>query len=233
MNIYYNKRYFEERDILIPHLATAIKSLAKKHKLKTVLDVGCGTGRLVNYLNKERIFAYGCDISNEAVKKAIVLNSKRSIYLASADKLPFKNGSFDLVTSISTIEHLDKKSVKKFIEEAGRVLKTKGFIFLVTPNFSSPFRSIYGKNWFGYKDPTHINFFTPNALSNLLKANGFDHINFNFKIPYQNYLEWDFPSFFHKFPKWLKILVIYLLFSTPLSRIRNSFWISAQKVSDR
>lgn len=226
----YDKSYFIERDVLIPHLAATVKKLMKENKLKKVIDVGCGTGLLVKFLNDNHFQAVGVDSSRQAVQAAQKNVGGKNIILAKATNLPFDDESFDLVTSISMIEHLTLKDAGNFIKEARRVLKKDGFIFLVTPNFSTPLRIIYGKKWFAYKDPTHINFFTPISLSSLLKEKGFKNINFNFKIPYQDNLEQGFPSFFQKFPRWSKTLVLYLLFSTPLSRVRNSFWISAQKV---
>ena len=225
----YTRQYFEQRDLLIPHMANVIKSLAKSKKLIKVLDVGCGTGRLVKFLNDSGFKAIGCDSSEKAVEKAKKLNKKGIIIKASASRLPFGKNSFDLITAISVIEHLKKSESENFFKEARRTLKPEGFIFLVTPNFATPLRIIQGKNWFAYKDPTHINFFTPGKLFKMLKRYGFFDPKFLFKIDYDKSLNWEFPSFFLKLPKLTKKILIYLLFSTPLSLIRNSFWIAAQK----
>jgi len=214
MSTQYNERYFSERDRLDLHIAKSIEILMRDNALKRVLDVGCGTGKLVQFLNKNRFEAYGCDNAEIAIKTAQSINKKNSIIKAPAAKLPFKKNSFDMITSISTIEHLTNKEVVAFIHEAKRVLKPNGFIFIVTPNFASPWRFIQRKKWFGYSDPTHINFFTPLSLANLLKDHGFYNPKFWFKT--------NDPSFWKNF-------IYYLLFSTPFCFIRNSFWISAQK----
>lgn len=225
----YNKKYFEDRDHLPPPLASAVKIFMQESKLKKVLDVGCGTGRLVEFLNKNQFEAYGSDNSKIAIKHARKINRKNSIILASATKLPFADESFDLVTSISVIEHLTPRQAKKFILEVKRVLKQKGFIFLVTPNFATPIRLFHGKNWFGFKDPTHINFYTPFSLANLLKKYGFDKIKLLFKTDKNVSYDFEFPGLLSKLPRPLKITLIFLLFSSPFTFIRNSFWISAQK----
>src|SRR3989304_4817174 len=105
----YTKNYFCGHDVLIPHLAQGIIKLMPKNKLKKVLDVGCGTGRLVKHLNKQSLRsspaergaglkqsfrAIGCDNSPNAVRIAQKLNNKLTIKLASATKLPFKKNSF-------------------------------------------------------------------------------------------------------------------------------------------
>jgi len=214
MSTQYNERYFSERDRLDVNIAKSIKILMKDNHLKKVLDVGCGTGKLVKFLNENGFQAYGCDTAEIAVKTAQKNNKKNAILKASATKLPSKNNSFDLIASISTIEHLTQKEIVSFLKEAYRVLRPQGFLFIITPNFASPWRFIQGRKWFGYSDPTHINFFTPLSLAKLLKDYDFYNPKFWFKTNYKNY--------------W-KNFVYYLLFSTPFCFIRNSFWIAAQK----
>lgn len=225
---YYDEKYFRERDHLDIHLAEAIKIFMDENSLKRVLDVGCGTGRLVKFLNEEGFEAMGCDNQETAVKYAKKL-IKNAVVKASATKLPFKKGSFDLVCCVSVLEHLIKKDTKKFLTEAKRVLAPNGFVLLVTPNFATPLRYIQGERWFGYSDPTHVNFFTPGKLSGLLRSYGFINVKLHFKTKYTSSFDWDLPGFTHKFPRPLKNFITYLLISTPFSNIRNSFWIAAQK----
>lgn len=225
---YYNKNYFKKRDFLDLHLAEMINILMNENRLKSILDVGCGTGRLVKFLKEAGYEVKGCDLSTEAVRFAQKLVPGQ-ISQARARKLPFKNNSFDIITSISVIEHLNKKEAHKFFNEAKRVLKSKGILFLVTPNFATPIRYFQGKKWFGYSDPTHIVFYTPKSLSQLLKKYGFENTKLWFKTKYSKTFDWEFPSFFSKLPKYVKKILIYLLFSSPLCLIRNSFWISAHK----
>ncbi len=225
----YNTKYFDERDHLDLHIAESIRQFMNGYKLKNLLDVGCGTGRMVKYFNDKGFKSFGCDIYDDALKAARRINKKNSIVKASATKLPFKKDSFDIIISISVIEHLTPHEAEKFIKEARRVLKPEGFIFLVTPNYATPIRLIQGKKWFGYSDPTHINFYTPKRLSTQLKNMGFTHIRTRFKIKYGSTFAWEFPHHFGKLPTSIKRFFVYLFFSSPLSIIRNSFWISAQK----
>ena len=184
----------------------------RNHKLKKVLDVGCGTGKLVRFLNDAGFSATGCDLSEEALKIAKQKNKKNTFVKASAIKLPFKNNSFDLLTVISLVEHLTKKEINMFLSEAYRVVKPNGYIFLVTPNFNSPMRFLLRRKWFGYSDPTHITFFTPSSLKSHLQKYGFINTRYWFKTK-NNFLT-------------------YLLFSTPLCFIRDSFWIAAKKTEN-
>lgn len=202
-NNYFDEKYFKHRDYLDPKIASSVENLADRKNLKRILDVGCGTGKLVKYLNSKGFKAQGCDPYVKLAKGKIFVKAR-------ATKLPYKNGSLDLVTNISVIEHLKKSEATKFLSETTRVLKNGGYIFLVTPNYNSIWRRVQGKKWFGYSDPTHINFYTPNSLAKLLKKHGFKNINFQFRVRNLG-------------------LINYLIVSTPFWRIRDSFYISAQK----
>ncbi len=228
----YDKKYFEDRDQLDVQLAESIRIFMSEYKLEKLLDVGCGTGRIVKFFNENGFKSLGCDIYEDALKFARKINKKNTIIKASATKLPFKNNSFDIISVISVIEHLSPVEVEKFLNEAKRILKPKGFIFLVTPNFASPIRLLLREKWFAYSDPTHIKFYTPKSLSVLLKSFGFIDTKTRFKATYKPIFDRAFPPLFGKLPFWTKNLIIYLFFSSPISMLRNSFWIAAQKQID-
>lgn len=225
----YNYQYFEKRDHLAPPLAEAINIFAKENGLKKILDVGCGTGRMIKYLNQKGFRAKGCDISPNAVRFTNRINNKKVAKIGAATQIRYVDGSFDLVIMISVIEHLTPKEARKFLSESNRVLKPGGFIFLVTPNFATPLRFIQGKKWFGYSDPTHINFYTPLGLGKLLKEFKFKKIKTLFKTNRKVSFAYEFPYPLSATPKILMPILIYLLFTTPAAYVKNSFWISAQK----
>ena len=120
---YYNNKYFRQRDNLDLLMAETLSTFARERNIKTVLDVGCGTGQLVKFLNNRKFKAVGCDSQNEAIKIAEKINNPGQIIKADINKLPFKKGSFDLVCAISVIEHLKKSETEEFIKEANRILK--------------------------------------------------------------------------------------------------------------
>ncbi len=222
MKNFYTKKYFEERDALPEHLAQQIAFILKKHKAVKVLDVGSGTGKLVKFLNDESFQAIGVDSAKIAVEKY-------GAVFAKATNLPFSNSTFDAVLSISLIEHLERLEAEKFLSEAARVLKKEGLIFLVTPNFATPLRLIFGKKWFGYQDSTHKTFFTPGSLARILENYGFFAITLTFPLAPNLEFDWPAPIFFKKIPNLAKTLVNFLLISTPAAFIRNSFWIAGVK----
>jgi ubiquinone/menaquinone biosynthesis C-methylase UbiE len=104
--------------------------------VKTILDVGCGNGIITNVL-AEKYDVTGTDFSECALEYV-----KGKKVLASADKLPFKDKSFDLVFSSELLEHLPDQTLIDSIEEMKRV--TKGYIFITVPN-NEQLQKIYTK----------------------------------------------------------------------------------------
>lgn len=206
------------------HLQSLILAIAKEKKVKKVLDVGCGSGWLVKALKETGFDAQGCDNSPLAVKKNIIR--------ASATNLPFANNFFDMVTAISLIEHFNQKETPKFLSEVRRVLKPKGYFFLITPNFATPLRFLQGKNWHGYLEPTHITFYTPLSLKSKLKRSGFSDFKFTFKpLPVKDF-DWIIPFFSKKPPRKISIALNYLAVATPLCLLKNSFAILAKSTKN-
>ena len=103
----------------------------------TMLDIGCGGGATLQRLLKRSHDAkvYGIDISEESVAKAKkvnaeVLDKQVFITLGSAEKLPYEDGKFDLVTAVETVYFWS--NLPNCLQEVRRVLKSGGkFAILV------------------------------------------------------------------------------------------------------
>ena len=103
-----------------------------KGRLGRVLDLGCGTGALLDELRPRSDELWGVDISREAIEFCQQRGHK-NLVLTSATTLPFENAYFDLVTAIGVIEHIEND--KEFIAEMRRVLKPGGTAILMTSSF--------------------------------------------------------------------------------------------------
>lgn len=226
---HYNKAYFQSCLDGPKSLSWVVANFLKQRRAKKVLDVGCGPGWLVRYLNINGFQTVGCDSSTEAIKIAKKVN-KVDVLQASAISLPFGDGVFDAVLSVSMIEHLTKTEAKKFLTEANRVLKNSGWLFLVTPNKITPIRLINRQNWPALLEPTHKVFYTPRSLKKLLQDFHFTNFKLTFSSSREVPFDWGFPKPFFKLPKIIKDVFNFLLISTPFYYFRNSFWIAAQKV---
>src|SRR5438445_10012688 len=96
------------------------------------LDVGCGTGLWTTTLS-ELGTVCGLDFSSDA----LTFCQKRGInqlVRASATSLPFADGSYDIITALGLIEHLDDD--KGFVRELYRVCKPGGHLLLLTSAYN-------------------------------------------------------------------------------------------------
>lgn len=95
-----------------------------------ILDVGCGTGKNLEAL-AEAGDARGCDVSPEALDFCRRRGLDKVTLQADPHVLPFDSGSFDLVTALDVIEHVEDDS--RMLAEIARVLKPSGAALLTVP----------------------------------------------------------------------------------------------------
>ena len=95
-----------------------------------LLDVGCGTGYLFElFLAQWEAEYHGLDLSPEMLKMAKAKFSGRvTLVEGSADRLPYADHSFDVVTCIQSFHHYPDPD--KAMQEAFRVLKPGGLYIL-------------------------------------------------------------------------------------------------------
>lgn len=96
-----------------------------------ILDVGCGTGANLKML-AEFGRAEGVDISPQAVDFCHE-RGLDSVKLGAIEELPYEDDSFDLVTALDVIEHLDDDVAG--LQEMKRVLRQDGRLLLFVPAF--------------------------------------------------------------------------------------------------
>lgn len=94
--------------------------------VKRVLDVGCGEGSFIELI-QDKYFVVGSDFS-----RAALCYFKNQKTLNDISNMPFKDGSFDLITCLEVLEHLDKDTFIMAISEMKRVATT--YIVVSVPN---------------------------------------------------------------------------------------------------
>lgn len=97
-----------------------------------ILEIGCGAGRLTNYLARKGFNVIGFDISRGLIKEGYIRYPNTTILHASGDSMPFRGAFFDVIISFDVIEHIS--NVNAHFSEVRRVLKPDGFYLFQTPN---------------------------------------------------------------------------------------------------
>jgi 2-polyprenyl-3-methyl-5-hydroxy-6-metoxy-1,4-benzoquinol methylase len=164
----------EERKAIVRFYLEMV--LSRKQDVQKILDIGCGYGYFLNACVEAGISeVYGVDVSMAPIGKSKGLERARVSQLDfSKEKSNFDSDSFDAVTAFDVIEHVEDEGF--FIQEAYRILKKGGFLFLITSNGDSWPRDIYMKLIYGRDDPTHINVQGWKHWEDLLRNIGFNGV---------------------------------------------------------
>ena len=111
-----------------------------------VLDVGCGDGYWTRHFSKYVSKVVGIEPYEVDLKKAKkYANPKTEFFQGTAEKMSFKDGTFDKVVSVCVFEHLynDVDAFKEF----HRVLNEKGILLATVDSLSSPYVTEQHKKW--------------------------------------------------------------------------------------
>jgi SAM-dependent methyltransferase len=118
----YNPRFWQ------PVIPTFQKYLELTSE-SSVLDVGCAKGFMIHDMNKliPGITVKGIDISNYAIEN-VIESMKDNVMVADTRDLPFRDNSFDVVISITTVHNLDRDDCIRSLREIERVSRRKSFV---------------------------------------------------------------------------------------------------------
>jgi ubiquinone/menaquinone biosynthesis C-methylase UbiE len=112
------------------------KMLLKQHGLKPsnfLIDVGCGSGRLLSQLTCKDIKQYlGTDISEALLEncRQFLASEAWKVQVVDACEIPSQNNVADFVCMFSVITHLLHQQSYLYFKEAARVLKSGGTLIL-------------------------------------------------------------------------------------------------------
>lgn len=123
-----------------------------------VLDLGCGNGRVTEFLHRVFSHAQGVDVSPEMIKKAKErLPSMAECFFVNngKDLADFENGVYDLVYSYIVLQHCPRDVVKNYMLEIHRVLREGGIFVFQLPISDDPPKdpeSYQGARWWKPKE---------------------------------------------------------------------------------
>jgi SAM-dependent methyltransferase len=133
---------------------------------RAYLDVGCAMGFYVERFAALGWDAAGIDISEYAIREG-ERRGVQGLTVGSAEELPYPDGTFDYVTVIDVIEHVEPAGVTAMVKEVHRVLTAGGVCFAATPNFlSNQYWNVHTPG-FVDKDETHINYQSVESMRTL------------------------------------------------------------------
>jgi ubiquinone/menaquinone biosynthesis C-methylase UbiE len=137
----YDLRYADEQKAKIE---AALRNTKAKWR-GLILDVGCGTGILFDYISGKPEMIVGLDLSKKTLLEAKTRTSEKNphnvhLVQADADNMPFANGVFDGVSAFTVLQNAPNPG--KMLKEIKRVAEDEAFFVL------TGLKSIFSKSRF-------------------------------------------------------------------------------------
>lgn len=142
-----------------------------KPDVQSVIDVGCGNGVFLKYLNRvsPHLHLVGVDRSETALRYVDVQKIEANI-----DKIPVDDHSFDCVTCLEVLEHLPVNIYERSLDELARISKK----YLIV---SVPYKEILEHSYTKcpncktiFNRELHLRSYDENNLRNLFVERGFE-----------------------------------------------------------
>jgi SAM-dependent methyltransferase len=161
-----------------PYLKQLVEVTGKDSAISTatnqtdVLDLGCGRGEWLEFVQAQGLQAEGIDANPVMVQTCVEkgLRVQRADLLQRLNEQPSQ--SLLGITAFHVAEHLPFNALFELVVQAFRCLKPHGFLLLETPN---PENILVATHTF-YHDHTHRNPLTPDAMRFLLSYHGFQQV---------------------------------------------------------
>ena len=135
----------------------ALLSLLPKEDVHGLLDIGTGTGRILEIFGQDLRRGIGIDLSREMLSVARVNLDQRGLLnchvrYGDMNQLPLAGESFDAVTFHLVLHYAEKPELA--IAEAARFLDPGGRLVVVdfAPHEESGLQSEHGHRWLGFED---------------------------------------------------------------------------------
>lgn len=130
-NFWWGINYEATIDFLLQRLA--------RESFASVVDVGCGDGRLVKEIADAfpLVRVCGVDFSQRAIDLAMAMNPLGDYRVGDITKADFPQ-PFDAATLIEVLEHIPPDFARDFIDGVERVLAPGGTLYLTVPHVNEP-----------------------------------------------------------------------------------------------
>ncbi len=138
-----------------------------------LLDVGCGDGSTL--ASFQCAPCVGLDSAEDAVHHARTrgLSAVRAV----PDAIPFRDGSFSVVTMFHFLEHV--RPAEPHLRAARNLLTDRGELVVQVPNAASLGAAAFGRRWHGFDPPRHLVNYNPGALRRTIEKAGFEIVSEN------------------------------------------------------
>jgi SAM-dependent methyltransferase len=180
------------------------------------LDIGCAAGYFLDLLKQEG----WRDVEGIELDSRMIAGLRQRLHAIFEVPLesfvPSKR--YHCITLFDVLEHLP--DINGDFSKLYSMLDKDGIIALVTPNFASAQRKVFGRRWFQFKPREHIYYFTPLTLRRLAEKHGFTVVHLSKSGQFADF------DFLHDRLAKYRFPLFAQLFSAvgTVFRLRNKFW---------
>lgn len=165
------------------------RALASKVKLfkslkpdfGNILDIGCGTGEL---LNKAKESGWGVEGVEPNEKARVQAKAKLGDNVYESIQNIQSKESYDIISLFHVLEHIHELNNSMNIITTS--LKSNGYIIIAVPNPESYDAKKYGNNWAGWDIPRHLYHFSKKAMNSLAEIHQLELIKM-IPMPFDSY----------------------------------------------
>jgi ubiquinone/menaquinone biosynthesis C-methylase UbiE len=154
--------------------ASILNMIPEESRGGKLLDVGAGTGILMELARESCYELYGVEVARDGIEAITRKFGAEHVIPGYFEKIDFAAmgliSAFDVVTMIDLLEHV--REPNEALRKAFSLLKTKGYLLLCLPDTSSLTARIFKKRWNLYATE-HLFSFSKICLSRLLRNHGF------------------------------------------------------------
>lgn len=177
-------------------------------KINTLIDLGAGFCDFINLFPSEKKIGYELNPEMlQYVSKTVELRIEDSVELKGIEDC-----SVDLVFASNFMEHLNKTSHNLLLPRIRQILKSKGRLVLIQPNYN-----LCQKHYFD--DKTHQTIFSDKNIGGFLENYGF-----SVKKLVPGFLPFSMKS---RLPKWSVLVRLYLV--SPIKPFAGQMYVVAER----
>jgi 2-polyprenyl-3-methyl-5-hydroxy-6-metoxy-1,4-benzoquinol methylase len=134
-----------------------------------VLDIGCGYGETLAYMESIGCDVYGIDADRNVIEIANKFGFK--IHIGVFHNSIYESDFFDFVTMNQVIEHVP--NINETFLAISKILKPGGSCVISTPNANGWGAKLFGSRWVNWHAPYHQQFISNKSIQMLAELHGF------------------------------------------------------------
>lgn len=150
-----------------------VGSFASYRSLNRILDVGFGSGTILDAARKLNWEAWGQEVSKPAAELARMRGF--DVFHGELEDAKFPDEHFDVATASEIIEHLPDP--QKTLREIARILRPGGLLWATTPSARSLSYRLMKESWTILSPPEHTQLYSKKGIGLILRQTGFTDIN--------------------------------------------------------